>query len=201
MPNWQDGGVTHSSSAAAVLDGLGGRLRSLRRRRGLTLSDLSSASGIAESSLSRFEVGRRTPSLEQVLALALTLHVSLDELIGAPSTGDPRVNLRPRTWKGRTVIPLTKSASAPQAFKMVLPGSAEPPRPEPHGHEGYEWLYVLNGRLLLVLGVEVVEMVAGEAAEFDTRMPHWFGAAGPTAVEVLALLGPQGERAHVRSFP
>jgi hypothetical protein len=41
----------------------------------------------------------------------------------------------------------------------------------------------------------------GEAAEFDTRMPHWFGAAGTGSVEFLSLFGTQGERAHLRARP
>jgi hypothetical protein len=42
---------------------------------------------------------------------------------------------------------------------------------------------------------------AGEAAEFDTRVPHWFGSVNGEAVEFLSLFGPQGERMHVRARP
>jgi hypothetical protein len=42
---------------------------------------------------------------------------------------------------------------------------------------------------------------AGEAAEFDTRLPHWFGSTGNGAVEILSLFGRQGERMHVRANP
>ena len=66
-------------------------------------------------------------------------------------------------------------------------------------HEGYEWLYVLNGRLRLVLGEHDLVLHAGEAAEFDTRTPHWFDRAGPDAVELLSLFSAQGERIHVRT--
>lgn len=41
----------------------------------------------------------------------------------------------------------------------------------------------------------------GEAAGFDTRVPHWSGSAGPEAVEFLSLFGRQGERAHLRAWP
>jgi quercetin dioxygenase-like cupin family protein len=60
---------------------------------------------------------------------------------------------------------------------------------------------VLNGRLRVVLGEHDIILAPGEAAEFDTRVPHWFGAAGPEAVEFLSLFGPQGERMHVRARP
>jgi hypothetical protein len=41
----------------------------------------------------------------------------------------------------------------------------------------------------------------GEAAEFDTRLPHWFGSTGQGPVEILSLFGRQGERMHVRARP
>ena len=68
-------------------------------------------------------------------------------------------------------------------------------------NEGYEWLYVLNGRLRLVPGDHDLVLVPGEAAEFDTRVPHWFGAADAEAVEFLSLFGRQGERAYLRARP
>jgi mannose-6-phosphate isomerase-like protein (cupin superfamily) len=67
--------------------------------------------------------------------------------------------------------------------------------------EGYEWLYVLNGRLRLVLGAQDLVLSPGEAAEFDTRVPHWFGAADAEPIEFLSLFGRQGERAHLRARP
>ena len=54
-------------------------------------------------------------------------------------------------------------------------------------HQGNEWLYVLDGRLRLVLGDEEFTIEAGEAVEFTTWTPHWFGAIdGP--VELIANL-------------
>jgi quercetin dioxygenase-like cupin family protein len=71
--------------------------------------------------------------------------------------------------------------------------------PERQTHEGYEWLYVLDGRLRLLLGDQDIVLRPGEAAEFDTRVAHWFGSAGEEPVEVLSLFGRQGERAHLRA--
>lgn len=71
--------------------------------------------------------------------------------------------------------------------------------PTPQTHGGYEWVYVLNGRLRLVVGDRDLVLPPGEAAEFDTALPHWLGSADGKAVETLVLFGPQGERAHVRA--
>lgn len=75
--------------------------------------------------------------------------------------------------------------------------------PDPQTHEGYEWTYVLTGRLRLVLAEHDVVLTSREAAEFDPRAQHWFGTAGPGPgpVPLISLLGPGGERAHVRAAP
>ena len=71
--------------------------------------------------------------------------------------------------------------------------------PEPKTHEGHEWLYVLNGRLRLVVGERDIVLGPGEVAEFDARVPHWLGAADAAPVELLVLFGPQGEPVHLRT--
>lgn len=184
-----------------VLAAVGPRLRALRRRRDVTLADLSAETGISVSTLSRLESGQRRPALELLLPLAKAHGVPLDELVGAPPTGDPRIHLRPITRYGRTVVPLTRRAGGIQAYKQVIAPSKHPQRPDPKTHEGYEWLYVLNGRLRLVLGDQDLVLSPGEAVEFDTRVPHWFGSVGGEPVEFLCLFGKQGERAHVRTSP
>jgi mannose-6-phosphate isomerase-like protein (cupin superfamily) len=125
--------------------------------------------------------------------------VPLDELVGAPEVGDPRVRVTPRSRNGRTVIPLTRQPGPLQAWKAIIP--ADQSEPALVTHEGYEWLYVLSGRLRLIVADHDLTMSPGEAAEFDTRLPHWFGPAGDGPVEILNLFGRQGERIHVRARP
>ncbi len=183
----------------AVLDAVGPRLRAIRQQRGATLAALSAATGISVSTLSRLESGGRKPTLELLLPLARAHQVPLDELVGAPATGDPRVHAQPLQRRGRTLIPLTRRPGGVQAYKMVVP--AGEPEMELQTHEGYEWMYVLSGQLRLRLGDLDLVMKAGEVAEFDTHTPHWFGNAGTRPVELLTLFGPQGERIHVRARP
>jgi transcriptional regulator with XRE-family HTH domain len=182
-----------------ALTAVGHRLRALRRERELTLVDISAVAGISVSTLSRLESGARRPTLELLLPLARAYRVTLDELVDAPPTGDPRIHLRPIRRNGMTMLALTRRAGGIQAYKIVISGVSRRKRPDPQTHEGYEWLYVLNGRLRLVLGEQDLVLAPGEAAEFDTRVPHWFGAAGPEPVEFLSLFGRQGERAHLRA--
>ncbi|GAA1414796.1 XRE family transcriptional regulator [Streptomyces thermospinosisporus] len=192
-------GMTTTDETDDVLANVGPRLRRIRKEREVTLAALSEATGISVSTLSRLESGRRRPSLELLLPIARAHQVALDELVGAPPVGDPRVRTKPLVRHGRTYWPLTRQPGGLQAFKVLVPRSTE--EPEPRAHEGYEWLYVLSGRLRVVLGEHDVVMTAGEAAEFDTRVPHWFGSTGEGPVEFLSLFGPQGERMHVRARP
>jgi transcriptional regulator with XRE-family HTH domain len=182
-----------------VLATVGPRLRRIRAQRQCTLAELSAATGISISTLSRLESGRRKPSLELLLPIAKAHQVPLDELVGAPPVGDPRVRLRPIRRYDSTIVPLTQHPGGLQAYKMII--DADRSRPELRTHEGYEWIYVLSGRLRLVLADHDIVLAAGEAAEFDTRLPHWFGSTGDAPVEILSLFGPQGERLHVRAKP
>ncbi|MFI5801752.1 XRE family transcriptional regulator [Streptomyces sp. NPDC051561] len=180
-----------------VLDAVGPRLRELRRRRSLTLADLADRTGINESTLSRLEGGTRKPTLELLLPLAEVYAVPLDELVGAPRTGDPRIHLRPVTRDGMTYVPLSRPGGV-QAHKLLIPPGPDT-EPELKTHEGFEWVYVLAGRLRLLLGERELVLKAGEAAEFDTHVPHWLGPDGDRPVELLVLFGHQGERAHLRA--
>ncbi|MEU5154552.1 XRE family transcriptional regulator [Glycomyces sp. NPDC021274] len=185
-----------------TLDAVGPRLKRLRQAREVTLTDLAAETGISASTLSRLEAGLRRPTLEQLLPLARAHGVTLDELVDAPPTGDPRVNMRPVATKdGATVLPLTRRPGGIQAYKFILPTGSDDREPELRSHEGFDWAYVLNGTLRLVLGEHDLRLKPGEAAEFDTRTPHWFGATSAGPVEFLSLIGRQGERAHVRVAP
>jgi oxalate decarboxylase/phosphoglucose isomerase-like protein (cupin superfamily) len=73
--------------------------------------------------------------------------------------------------------------------------------PEQRSHEGYEWMYVLDGRLRLLLGDHELVLTPGEVAEFDTHTPHAFTNPADTPTELLILISAQGQRAHARARP
>lgn len=181
----------HDAVVDATLGQVGPRLQALRARRGVTLAEVSAGTGISKSTLSRLETGRRRPSLELLLPLARMYQVSLDDLVGAPETGDPRVLLRPRRVNGRTVVALTRQPGARHAWKIIVPRDASEPKLT--SHEGSSWMYVLTGRIRLIVGDRDVMLEAGEVAEFDTRTPHWFGADGERDAEILTIFGTDGE--------
>jgi transcriptional regulator with XRE-family HTH domain len=180
-----------------VLTGVGPRLRVLRRTRGSSLIELARQTGLSISTLSRLENGKRRPTLEQLLPLARAYDVPLDDLVGSRGAGDPRIHLRPVAHRGMTFVPLTGRAGGIRAFKVVYPPASQWGAPTPRTHEGYEWFSVLNGHVTFVLRDKVLRLGPGEAAEFDTRVPHWIGSAGEQPAELLTLMGPQGERVRL----
>jgi transcriptional regulator with XRE-family HTH domain len=191
-----------ANDEAATLAAVGPRLRALRQRRDLTLTQLAEITGISVSTLSRLESGGRKPTLELLLPLAKAYQVPLDELVDAPATGDPRVHPRPIVREdGATFLPLTRRQGGLLAYKQILPPRPTDADPELKTHEGYEWLYVLSGRVRLLLGEHDIVLTPGEVAEFDTRVPHRVVNAGAEPAELLNLYGPQGERLHVRARP
>ncbi|WP_030923786.1 helix-turn-helix domain-containing protein [Streptomyces sp. NRRL B-24720] len=189
--------AAHDIEKRDRLAAVGPRLRDLRRRHGLTLADLAERTGINESTLSRLEGGTRKPTLEMLLPLAEVYAVPLDELVGAPRTGDPRIHLKPVTRNGMTFVPLSRPGGV-QAHKLLIPPRPDA-EPQLNTHEGFEWVYVLAGRLRLLLGDKTVILKPGEAAEFDTHVPHWLGPDDDRTVELLILFGAQGERAHLKA--
>ena len=177
-----------------ALQQVGPRLRQARAHRGLSLVEVATATGISTSTLSRLENGQRRATLELLLPLATTYRIPLDDLVGAPDLGDPRVRLKATRRSGRTVLPLTRQPGGVQAWKIIVPASTSTPKLK--AHEGFESLYVLSGRMRLVVGDRDVVLTPGETAEFDTRVPHWFGSTGDEPAEVLSMFGPQGEQVH-----
>ncbi len=174
------------------------RLRELRTEAGLTLAEVAERANIDLSTLSRLEAGKRRLALDHLPALAAALGVRADDLLGVRPPQDPRIRPQPRRCDGMTMWPLTRRGSTGglHAYKIAISARKTKPPAELPVHEGHDWLYVLSGRLRLLLGEADHVIEAGEAVEFTTWTPHWFGAVdGP--VELLMIVGPQGERVHL----
>ena len=188
---------TSAAAITAALDHVGGRLKAVRTLRRLTLVGVSAQTGISKSTLSRLETGQRRPTLELLLALSHVYRVPLDDLVGAPEEGDPRVRLRHGQVKGRTVIPLTRQPGGMQAWKIVIPTSNA--TPAVRAHDGQEWICVLSGKMRFILAGEDTVLGPGDVAAFNTKVPHWFGSTGEEPAEILSIFGRPGERMSVRT--
>jgi transcriptional regulator with XRE-family HTH domain len=176
------------------------RIRRLRTERGLTLQQVAAGANLDVSTLSRLESGKRRLAIDHLPGLAGALAVSVDELLRDDGAADPRVRREPHTGDGLTLWPLTHRGPAAGLHTyrcLVHPDRDTPPDPLPV-HEGHDWMFVMSGRLRLLLGDDDLVIEPGEAVEFSTLTPHWFGATdGP--VELITILGAQGERVHLRT--
>jgi transcriptional regulator with XRE-family HTH domain len=173
------------------------RLRELRAERGLTLQQVARRAHLDVSTLSRLEAGKRRLALDHLPGLASALGVPADELLGAAPPRDPRVRGEPIRADGVTYWPLTDRGPAAglHAYKARVDATRCTPPAQLPVHDGHDWMYVLDGRLRLLLGDDDLTIEPGEAVEFSTLTPHWFGAVdGP--VELIAILGPHGQRIH-----
>lgn len=178
------------------LDLVGPRLRAARRARGWTLEELACRAGMSASTLSRLEAGKRQAGLELLLPLTRHLGIRIDDLV-RPGSHDPRVR-RPVVHRdGLVIAPLTPEDAPVHTYRITFPPTASPP--ELRVHDGYEWLYVLSGRLRLRLGDQDLTLTRGEAAEFDTRVPHSISAAGRRAAEVISIFDRSGVRMHTHT--
>jgi transcriptional regulator with XRE-family HTH domain len=174
-------------------------LRQLRQEQGLTLQQVAERAHVDVSTLSRLEAGKRRLTLEHLPGLASALGVTVDDLLGpAPTAPDPRIHAAPIRRDDLTMWPLThrEGHGGLHPYKVRISARRRRPPATLGVHEGYDWLYVIHGKLRLLLGDDDLIIGPGEAVEFGTWTPHWFGAVdGP--VELLALFGPQGDRLHL----
>jgi transcriptional regulator with XRE-family HTH domain len=180
----------------AILAQLGPRLRATRRARGLTLDELATRAGMSASTLSRLESGKRQATLELLVPLTRHLGVRIDDLIVA-NPPDPRISQATIERDGLLIVPLSPDHAPVHTYKITYPPATGIPTPQVH--DGYEWLYILHGRLRLRLGPRELVLTRGEAAEFDTRTPHAMAATGGRPAEIISIFNQAGARIHTHA--
>lgn len=172
------------------------RLRGLRRSLGWSLDEVAERSHLSASTISRIETGKRTISIDVLVALARALQVDLDTLLGAHPDDDVVIRPIPTSWQGVTTWPLSRPTGTTTAIKMRLDPTDT--APEPQVHPGHDWLFVLSGRVRLTLGDRVITVEDGEAAEFSTMTPHALQALDGRA-ELIMVFDRDGQRAHLHT--
>ena len=180
------------------LQEVAGRMRQLRRDKGLSLQELSRLAGIDKDTLARIENGEEQPQLGTVLKLSKSLERDLGSLIAGQ--GDrPYAITRKADRKKVVRSGGTESAKAQYAYRSLAPEVGgrhmEPllvrlqpnPEEEPSVHQGEEFLFVLEGTVLLKLGEESFELESGDSAYYQSTQPHIVAAANESAT-VLAVI-------------
>ncbi|MEU3019318.1 MULTISPECIES: XRE family transcriptional regulator [unclassified Nocardiopsis] len=172
-----------------------GRVRALRLAQGWSLEELAARARMSPSTLSRIENGRRRLALDTLVTLARALDTTLDQLV--ESAADDVVT-----------SPVVEGAHGRLRWPVkALPGMTvlrqrltDPPPDHPsrmRAHPGREWLVVLSGTAVLLLGDRRIRMEANQAAEFPTMLPHAIGAEGGPC-EILGIFDSDARRGHQR---
>ncbi|MBV7292514.1 helix-turn-helix domain-containing protein [Corynebacterium sp. TAE3-ERU16] len=185
-----------AAGTARILEELGPRLRSAREQRGLTLDAVARKTGVSTSTLSRLENGRRRPTLDPLLPPAIVHRGDPDTPVGVPGIGEHRIRIRPRVIRSRVVVPLTGRTAGAHTRKIIV--RPDESVPEPSTHPGRARMYVLSGRLRLIVGEDDVVPERGGCADFDTTTPHRFGGDGASGAEIITVSGPPGSAPHLR---
>lgn len=175
-------------------EALAARLRELRTSRRWTLERAAALAGLTPSALSRIETNRRVPSLEHLVALGAAYGVTLTDLL-PPAMSDPRIRSKTKRIEGMAVRALSPPSSPLSVVEITL--NKRTKRKQTQVHTGREWFYVISGTLALTLGQSEVIMREGEAAEFDTRVPHAMSAESES-VTLIAIFSEEGRRIHLR---
>jgi transcriptional regulator with XRE-family HTH domain len=171
------------------------RLQQLRLRRGWTLQDLADRSGLSKAFLSRLESGDRQASIAAVLTLSRIFGVSVASLFESEAAAEPCVIVRhtetvEQAANGLSYIPLSKADRRFNLQPIRVRVSLSRKGSEHYHHEGEEWLYVMSGALTLSLAGKTYDLETGDAAHFDSRLPHRLIARGETDPEVLVVASP-----------
>jgi transcriptional regulator with XRE-family HTH domain len=176
------------------LDGLvRKRIRALRVAQGWSLDELATRAKLSPSSLSRIENGRRRLALDQLVTLARALDTSLDQLVET-DTDDVIVSPMLDGAHGSMRWPI----KAEPGMTVMRQRMTTPPPDNPaslRAHSGREWLVVLSGTAVLLLGNRRLRVETNQAAEFPTMLPHAIGTAGGPC-EILGIFDREARRGH-----
>ena len=155
---------------------------------------LAATTGISKSTFVPPGVG----SAGRVLELCCRSPMRTDPVRRARQCAQGRRSSHPSSaaTRGRTVVPLTQPLRGMHAWKLAILGNG---RGRKSGRTRVT--SCCSGEVRLADRRPRHTMKLGEAAEFDMPVPHWFGAAGDRPVEILSVVGKQGERIHVRPAP
>ncbi len=184
------------------LSSFGARLRELRLKRGWTLEELACRSSLSKAFLSRLESGDRQASIAAALTLSRIFDVSLASLFESPLATEPCVIVRgadavEKSINGLKYVPLSNAGRFfnLQPIKVIVPVSRR--GNEHYHHDGEEWIYVLSGALTLSLAGKTYDLKPGDAAHFDSRLPHRLIAKGKKDAEVLLVASPVASSGQV----
>jgi quercetin dioxygenase-like cupin family protein/DNA-binding XRE family transcriptional regulator len=188
-----------TGAAGGKKENLGDRIRRAREMRGLTLSDLSSRTGIRVESLERVEANEMIPPLGELIKLGKAVEMKMGYFI-SPGVEKPmavvRSDRRPaisRFGKGRSeqygyfyesLAPEKANRFMEPFLITMVPTDVQ----DLSTHDGQEFIFVLEGEMKAQVGDQVEILRAGDAVYYDSSCPHLVKCAGDKPAKILAVL-------------
>lgn len=195
-------------------DSVGRRVREERLRQKIGVRELARRVGVSASLISQVELGKASPSVGTLYAIAGELQLSLDELLFAPPASRPT---RPRQAEsGAEVDPVVRrgggksiqlasgvrwerlTPQSPQDVDFLYVvydvGGASSAEDSLMRHSGTEYGHVLRGRLGVTIGFDTYELGPGDSISFESTMPHRLFTVGDEPVEAIwFVVGRRGD--------
>ncbi|AJY77016.1 helix-turn-helix domain-containing protein [Paenibacillus beijingensis] len=159
---------------------IGYRLRDLRNQRGLSLRDLSELTGLSAGYLSQLENGKAIPSLQVMLKLSDTFKKNLHYFFDAENSEEQQYLYFP--FEDQITL---EGKNGQRKIRILTPGehleieplyvTLEPENGSDPGivtHEGWEFLYVIQGEITLHLGDQLITCKQGDSICYNSMIPH-----------------------------
>ncbi len=188
---------------ATLETALGREVRRLRKKHGMTVSELASVAALSAGMLSKIENGVTSPSLGTLRSLASALNVSMTAFFRpfeerrdasyVPAGGGLKIHRR-GTRAGHEYALLGHSAGRSltvEPYVITLDGNAEMRSTFQHG--GVEFIYVLEGRLDYHHGGETYRLGPGDSLFFDAEASHGPGRLIETPIRMVCVIASADE--------
>ena len=187
-----------SKSTPKSAEEIGIRIKSIREEKGLSLDQLSKLTGFDVELLSNIESSKVQPQLGTIIKLSKALDSAFgrivsgvgDKLYSVTRKNEQKIVSRSTSRKGRKQLYTYKSL-APEVkgrhMEALIVQLEENPEDEMSVHEGEEFIYVLNGTVLLNIGGDKFELEPGDSAYYLSTTPHLIASKSGKAT-ILAVL-------------
>jgi transcriptional regulator with XRE-family HTH domain len=177
---------------------IGKRIRILREEKGISLDELSNMTGFDVELLSNIENNIVQPQLGTVIRLSKALDSAFGRLISGIGNriysitrkDEQKVVSRSTAKKGKKQVYIYKSL-APEVkgrhMEALIVQLEENPDKEVSVHDGEEFIYVLDGIVVLNIGEETFDLKPGDSAYYLSTTPHLVASKKGKAT-ILAVL-------------
>lgn len=174
-------------------------LKRTRQSRGMTLKDLSEATGLSQAFLSEVENGKANPTIDTLRRLAKGLSVSLFDVLSEEESFVDIVRARERRVVNASeynveyelVSTLLPSAKSQVVMAWLYPEASTSDRPQSHGAPGDEEIaIVVSGTIDITLNDSVYTLNEGDSIRFNPYLPHYYTNVGGTRAGLLTVMTP-----------